>query len=85
MGVNKLTTHTIKINPIIHNGKIISSSRDVVIEDYEQPNDIEAEAAVMETTYKCSNGSLTQAIKEIEKIVGTINIDEQLAKIHSEE
>lgn len=35
----------------------------------------EVEAAAMEITYKCSNGSLNQAVKEIEKIIGTVDMD----------
>lgn len=78
MGVNKLTNHTIKISPIIHNGEIISLSRDIVIEDYEQPDNIEVEVAGMETTYKCSDGDLTQAVKKIAELVGDVDIDRQL-------
>ena len=34
------------------------------------------EAATTVCVFKCSNGSLTQAIKELAKIVGNVDIDE---------
>ena len=43
------------------------------------------EAATTVCGFKCSNGSLTQAVKKIEKIVGVVDIDKQLTKLHSEE
>lgn len=51
-------------------------------ENFENYN---VEAATTVCGFKCSNGSLTQVVKKIEKIVGVVDIDKQLTKLHSEE
>lgn len=70
MEINKSTNCIIKTNPVIHNGENISPEKDA-----------KGEVATMVSGFTCD----IQTIKDFAKIVGDIDIDEQLAKIHSEE
>lgn len=70
MEINKSINCTTKTNPVIHNAENISPEKNA-----------KGEVAAIVSGFTCD----IQTIKEFAKIVGDIDIDEQLAKIHSEE